>query len=303
MLKKANKIIIGVDHGYGYTKSAETILKSGIEELPVRPPFEEDILTYNGNIYAVGQHRSELPAEKTQTIDYYILTLAAIAKEMMIHNLRRVNDLIIAAGLPYSFMSKQSDKFARYLRQNKNVEFVYEGKKYSITIKGVKIYPQGFPMIATGLGKEKTGETSVVDIGSRTIDILTFFNGKPVYDKCFSLDRKGTLDCIDAISKYYLSEFQESINEAYIQAIFQGEKVNLPAENIKFVKKFIKLYINNILKELEAKGIKYNVIYCGGGATVLKNFGKDIDASSVIKDDIYGNARGYEVLAYNTIKN
>lgn len=192
MIKKNNKIIIGVDHGYGYTKTAGTILKSGIEELPIEPPFPEDILTYDGNVYTVGQHRSEQQAEKTESIDYYILTLAAIAKELKEHNMRRA-DVVIAAGLPYSFMSKQSDKFKRYLQKNKNVDFKYEGKKYSIGIKGVCVFPQGFPMIATELGNTFQEEISVVDIGSRTIDVLTFINGKPLYDKCFSLDRKGTI--------------------------------------------------------------------------------------------------------------
>lgn len=303
MLKKNNKIIIGVDHGYGYTKTAETIMKSGIEELPIEPPFNEDILIYNGDIYTVGQVRTEQPAEKTQTNDYYILTLAAIAKVLRNHNLKRANDLIIAVGLPYSFMSKQADGFKRYLRKNKNVEFKYEGKKYYLGIKEVKVFPQGFPMIAAELGDAKKDELSVVDIGSRTIDVLTFLHGKPLYDKCFSIDRKGTLDCIEAIRKYYLAQFQENADEEMIQEIFQNKEVSLPNENVKFIKKFIERYINGVMKQLEAKEIKYNVVYCGGGASVLKNYGKEINASSVIKDDIYGNAKGYEMLAYNTIKN
>lgn len=303
MLKKNNRIIIGVDHGYGYTKTVETIMKSGVEELPIEPPFNEDILIYNGDIYAVGQVRTEQPAEKTQTIDYYILTLAAIAKVLKSHNLKRANDLIIAVGLPYSFMSKQADGFKKYLGKNKNVEFKYEGKKYFLGIKEVKVFPQGFPMIATELGNTGEDELSVVDIGSRTIDVLTFLHGKPLYDKCFSIDRKGTLDCIEVIRKYYLAEFQENVDEEIIQNIFQNKKVALPEQNVKFIKKLVKIYINDVMKQLEAKGINYNVVYCGGGASVLKNYGKEIDPSSVIKDDIYGNARGYETLAFNIIKN
>lgn len=303
MLKKNNKIIIGVDHGYGYTKTAENIMKSGIEEMPIEPPFNEDILMYNDNIYTVGQIRTEQPAEKTQTNDYYILTLAAIAKVLKANNLRRANDLIIAVGLPYSFMAKQADDFKKYLGKNKSVEFKYEGKRYYLGIKEVKVFPQGFPMIATELGETNKEELSVVDIGSRTIDVLTFLHGKPLYDKCFSIDRKGTLDCIEAIRKYYLAQFQENVDEEMIQRIFQDKEVSLSNEKVKFIKKFVERYINGVMKQLEAKEIKYNVIYCGGGASVLKNYGKEIDTSSVIKDDIYGNAKGYEMLAYNTIKN
>ena len=80
MIKKNNKTIIGVDHGYGYIKTAKTITKSGIEEMIIEPPFNEDILVYGGSVYAVGQHRTEQPSNKTENMDYYILTLAAIAK-------------------------------------------------------------------------------------------------------------------------------------------------------------------------------------------------------------------------------
>lgn len=297
MMKKTNnKIIIGVDHGYGYTKGANVIMKSGIDRMIMEPPFKDDILKFQGEVYAVGQKRGEMQTEKTKTIDYYILTLATIAAEMKMANKTRLNDVVIAAGLPYSFMSTQAAAFQRYLGKNKKVEFTYEGTKYSVGISGVKLFPQGFPMIAYELAEDKD-EITVADIGSRTIDVLTFVNGKPIYDKCFSLDRKGTLDAIDMIEKYFLAKFSESIPENKIQMIFQNKKVNLPQEQIKFIKDLIKAYANDVVKQLEAKGIKYNTIYCGGGAAVIKNYCKNLPEGTIINDDIHANARGYEELA------
>ena len=43
MKKKNNKTIIGVDHGYGYTKGTHTILKSGVDKLIIEPPL---MMTY-----------------------------------------------------------------------------------------------------------------------------------------------------------------------------------------------------------------------------------------------------------------
>lgn len=37
--------------------------------------------------------------------------------------------------------------------------------------------------------------------------------------------------------------------------IFQDKKVSIPSENVKFIKHFIKIYINGVLKQLEAKGL------------------------------------------------
>ncbi len=297
MMKRTNnKTIIGIDHGYGYTKGANIIMKSGVERMIMEPPFKDDILKYQGEVYAVGQKRGEMQTEKTKTIDYYILTLAAIAAEMKLQNKTKLDDVIIAAGLPYSFMSTQALAFKRYLGKNKKVDFTYEGKKYSIGIAGVKLFPQGFPMIAYELSEDRE-EVTVADIGSRTIDVLTFVNGKPVYDKCFSIDRKGTLDAVDMIEKYYLAKFSESIPENKIQMIFQNKKSNLPKEKEKFVKDLIRAYAGDVVKQLEAKGIKYNTVYCGGGAAVIKNYCKNLPEGTVIKDDIHANARGYEKLA------
>ena len=302
MLKKGDKTIIGIDHGYGYIKTAQTIMKSGIKELPIAPPFTEDLLEFNGNTYVVGQTRTEHAADKTENQDYYILTLAGIAAEMKKERVSKLNDVIIAAGLPYSFISAQKDSFRRYLMKNKNLDFKYEGKKYHIGIKDVKIFPQGFPVIAKELGKYKGKTVSIVDIGSRTIDILTFRDGKPLYDMCFSIDNKGTLDCIDMVMKYHLAKFQQEIKEEDIQRIFQNKTVTLSSESVKFVKGIIQMYIDDVMKQIVGKGVTGETIFCGGGATVVKNYYKNLPDTDIIQEDIHCNASGYEMLAFNTMR-
>lgn len=302
MLKKGDKTIIGIDHGYGYIKSAQTIMKSGIKELPIAPPFTEDLLEFNGNIYVVGQTRTEHSADKTINQEYYILTLASMAEEMKKGKVSKLDNVIIAAGLPYSFISAQKNSFRRYLTKNKNIDFKYEGKKYHIGIKDAKIFPQGFPVIAKQLGKYKGKTVSIADIGSRTIDILTFRDGKPLYEMCFSIDNKGTLDCIDMVMKYHLAKFQQEIQEEDIQRIFQDKTVTLSKESVKFVKELIKMYIDDVMKQIVGKGVTGETIFCGGGATVVKNYYKNLPDTCIIQEDIHCNAAGYEMLAFNTLK-
>lgn len=121
MKKKNNKTIIGVDHGYGYTKGTHTILKSGVDKLIIEPPFNDDLLVFQDKVYAVGQKRGQMQTEKTKTIDYYILTLATIASEMKQAKKTRLNDVVIAAGLPYSFMSSQGPAFQKYLEETRKL--------------------------------------------------------------------------------------------------------------------------------------------------------------------------------------
>ena len=70
MKKKNNKTIIGVDHGYGYTKGTHTILKSGVDKLIIEPPFNDDLLVYQDKVYAVGQKRCKQRKPRQLIITY-----------------------------------------------------------------------------------------------------------------------------------------------------------------------------------------------------------------------------------------
>lgn len=83
MMKTIHKTkIIGIDHGYGNMKTANCCFPTGITAYDHEPLFTGDMLTYNGRYYLIGEGHKEFIAEKVNDEDYYILTLAAIAKEL-----------------------------------------------------------------------------------------------------------------------------------------------------------------------------------------------------------------------------
>lgn len=147
--------------------------------------------------------------------------------------------------------------------------------------------------------RDKT--VSIADIGSRTIDVITYRRGKPFYDMCFSIDKKGTLDWIDGIEKYYLSKYQEKIEEEDIQCIFQNQKTSVSKNQTQYVKDLIKFYVKDVMKLLESK-IPNPLVLCGGGATVVTNYYNTGNKNIIIREDIFCNAKGYELLAYNSMK-
>ena len=112
-----DKIIIGIDHGYGNIKTANHCFKTGITTHDSEPLFTKDMLTYNGKYYLIGEGHKEFLPEKQNDEDYYILTLAAIATELADEGLIEA-DVIIAAGLPLTWTSGQKADFAKYLSQN-----------------------------------------------------------------------------------------------------------------------------------------------------------------------------------------
>ena len=83
----SESMIVGVDHGYAAMKTAHFSFPSGLVAYEHEPYTQKDVLEYEGRYYVVGSGRQPLQKDKTQTMDYYLLTLAAIAKEIRLRGL------------------------------------------------------------------------------------------------------------------------------------------------------------------------------------------------------------------------
>ena len=143
-----NTKIIGIDHGYGNMKTANYCFPTGITAYDHEPLFTADMLVYGGRYYLIGEGHKEFAPDKIKDDDYYVLTLAAIAKELKAENLTEAH-IVIAAGLPLTWTSGQKAGFRAYLMKNDEVEFTYKKTGYHLYIDDVRIYPQGYAAIAS----------------------------------------------------------------------------------------------------------------------------------------------------------
>ena len=82
MKKFNNTIIIGIDHGYGNMKTASCCFPTGLIAYDSEPLFTKELLVYNGKYYLIGEEHKEYISDKSLDEDFYVLTLAAIAKEL-----------------------------------------------------------------------------------------------------------------------------------------------------------------------------------------------------------------------------
>ena len=71
MKKFENKIIIGVDHGYGNMKTANCCFPTGVIFYDREPTFKENMLVWNGKYYLIGVEHKEFKAEKMLDDDYF----------------------------------------------------------------------------------------------------------------------------------------------------------------------------------------------------------------------------------------
>ncbi len=76
--------IIGIDHGFGYMKTAHSVFTVNVTPWDdVEPPLRNKVLKYEGKYYCFGQDRKRgSKVSKTKNQDYYLMTLGAIAEEL-----------------------------------------------------------------------------------------------------------------------------------------------------------------------------------------------------------------------------
>lgn len=92
-MKNSNdSLILGIDHGYGNIKTANKTFGTGVYVSDTEPAFKDNLLTWNGKYYTIGEGHKEFVADKMQDMDYYVLTLAAVAYELRARGLREVSD-------------------------------------------------------------------------------------------------------------------------------------------------------------------------------------------------------------------
>ena len=81
--------IIGIDHGWSHIKTVSDVFVTSVREISTEPAFYDGVVEYQGKYYKIGGQRLEVKDTKVENDDFYILTLAAIAIELMYERCRR----------------------------------------------------------------------------------------------------------------------------------------------------------------------------------------------------------------------
>ena len=194
-------IIIGIDHGYYAIKTAHCSFPAGLTSYGEHEPYtRQGLLEFGGCFFVCGSGRQPIQRDKTINDNYYLLTLAAIAKEIRQRGLPPECSVRIAAGLPLTSFGRDKPKFKDYLlRNNQPVNFRFEGVEYSITIEEVAIFPQGYAALMTEVGLlQDEPSMLLMDLGGWTVDLMRIDNAIPAADTAHSLEL-GMIRCVDDI--------------------------------------------------------------------------------------------------------
>lgn len=229
--------------------------------------------------------------------DYYILTLAAIARELNIRGLTSAR-VHIAAGLPLTWVSEQKDSFKEYLLQKETVDFNFKSTDYHIEFAGADIFPQGFSAVADKL-REFGGINMLCDIGNGTMNVMYINDRRPAANKCFT-EKFGTNQCMLAVRENLMKQFGKSVDEVLIECIIRHGTDDISERYLAAVRAAASGYSDGIfrrLREHEYDPESMRLYVVGGGCCIIKNFADYDKERVIINDDICATAKGYELLA------
>lgn len=293
-------MIVGIDHGYAAIKTRNFCFPSGIEEFEFEPYTSKNMLQYDGGYYICGSARQPLIRDKTINNTYYLLTLAAIAKEIQYRNASQDDPVVLAAGLPLAGFGREKEKFRDYLlRDCAPVCFMFEKQKYQLTIEDIFLYPQGYSAIISNIDLiENEPSVIIADIGGWTVDVMRLDDLIPNAATCRSLEF-GMIRCKDEVAEQVRRSTGLSVTQAQIDRILRDEDCSMNERAREIVIEHGQKYVKRLLSAMMESGFDVNavpILLMGGGAIVVKRRLTEQDGLCrvLMLDDIHANAIGYE---------
>ncbi len=289
--------VIGIDHGWSLMKTSNDIFTSGVSRMINRPVFYDNTLKYRDDYYQIGIERMEVRDTKTENDSYYILTLAAIAKELRRREMREA-EIAISAGLPLTRFSEEKEDFINYLMREKEVGFEYKQVPYRIKLSKVYLYPQCYAAVVN-LIPTFGEQVLAVDVGSWTVDIMPIISRKP-YDSGCNTINEGIIRCMNEIKKKSIRGRNGKLDERHIQQYMTTGHTELGEFYKNLMESEVRAFAARIFDYIREDGYSTElmpVVFVGGGASVIQRFGSYNGNKMTFVNDIRANARGYETLA------
>ena len=292
------KYIIGFDDGYQLGKTANFVFDNGIHRLgATEPTLKEHSLFYDGEYFKVGEGRAAITEDKVSDDDARLRTMAAAAMELGGAGIHKA-EVVLAVGLPFTNYGRDKPKLIDYYKRQDRLKFSYEGKDYFLEIGKVIVCPQCYSAIATRLGNMK-GDYLVVDIGSKTTDVVYVQDGLPMESRSITIE-KAVVKWIKEIQREMKVQTGKDIPEHEIMKIALKEDSNLPGAYAELICGMLRERMQSLELELAERGYSMdyvNIIYVGGGALLARDYAGRYRSHTAYDCDLCANAKVYEFLA------
>ena len=296
-------LIVAVDAGYGNMKTALCAFPTGLIACEDKPYFTDYLLVYNGCYYIIGSGHKEFTEQKIMDEDYYVLTLAAVARELKTQKITNAK-VLLAVGLPLTWFVKQQAAYREYLLRNRIVDFNYRGADFHIEFVDAIVFPQGYAAIADRLNDFR--EVNILaDVGNGTVNLLRIVDRR-VDLRSMATEACGVKDCAIAMRVALANQHGGAkVDDSVIEGVIRTGAARIDADYLQTPVESAQQYTADLFRRFreygyDEKTMRLHVV--GGGSCLIRNFGKFDPSRVVINSDIHANAKGYEQLAFDLIR-
>ena len=292
-------ILAGIDNGNGNIKVDDICFPAGVKQMEIAPPIVTNVFEMNGKFFETAREKTAVKKIKTESNDLRIGILTALAKKMDRLGIDNA-DVRLGIGAPLTRVGADRKALTDYMLANSTYCFKYENKSYRVHLLSVDVFPQGYSGVIDLL--DSLGTVSVVvDIGTWTVDIMPLREGQPSVGECKSL-ALGTMNVINDINERLRQRFNEEADVALIKEVMIKGTANIREDYLSIIKNSLEQYTDEIidnLKNLKINTSLTNIVFIGGGASIMRNHMKNKPENIQIIEDVCINAKGFEkLLAY-----
>ena len=311
----ANDEVIGFDFGYHGTKIR---YKNKMVTFPSAIAFYNDtglqisssdkIYDFEGDRYLVGSGAASSQSFTTTEFKFLYKFMPLLVYYVLekFEEVNKDKPIKIKSGL--SIMDYSQENIVKLKERLANFEV--NGRKMSVEID--------FTLQAFGIYKDflknhkeevkiddlKSKMTTIIDIGSNSINVLNINNGAPIKEHSKGYPGSGTYSLINPLRHYLENKYGLPFNVQEATEIlrdgsfmFNGVNQEDVAEYVKDAKeKFVKKLFQSILVEnKKIFSMSRYVILSGGGAHLLRGSKFPPNVVYTVTDPIFSNVNGYYI--------
>lgn len=173
-------------------------------------------------------------------------------------------------------------KLMDLINKNKELKIKFNGKDRSVNIEDTLILPEGYASYFSLTTEQKQGDICIIDLGSRTINIAIFENGKVVKLQTIKL---GSYDFYTKIKNIENKDYTEED----IQRLINNKIITVDPKEYA-------LFLNNILNAIKpyVNLNTYKNYWTGGTSLMLKDYIEKLPLknSTILKNACTSNVDG-----------
>lgn len=280
--------ILGIDLGnYNIKTSTGMIFKATYSTDESNDVMSADeVIEYKGQKYFIskGGFDTELNKADKNTIPLY---LYALAKSTDV-------DLVdVVMGLPIDQFKSNKDAVEKKFKGQ--FEFKINGKLRNITVKRVKVFPEGIGAFYS-LDDIAEDDFILVDIGGRTTNIALFVDGEHSKSNSIALGAFNMLTNFkNAMNPKHNLSLSIEDSERHIRK--NELKVNGKEVDLSIISELKNVYVEELMKvlKLEYPVSTFKIILTGGGSKLFYDKMNELPYEvGQTEDFIFANAVGFE---------